>query len=125
MAVTLGIYYITPWLRWDRGPYAPDQAVLVDSPNRRFYFFFIEIWPQEFYYIAGLLIMAASASSWSRRSSAASGAATPARRPSGPISSSWSSAGSRATATPACKLDKAPWTPTRSRKRAVKMRSGS
>ena len=58
MAVTLGIYYLTPWLRWDRGPYAPDQAVLVDLANRRFYFFFIEIWPQEFYYVAGLLIMA-------------------------------------------------------------------
>ena len=42
----------------DRGPSAPDQAVLVDLANRRFYFFFIEIWPQEFYYIAGLLIMA-------------------------------------------------------------------
>ncbi|MDP3895809.1 MAG: cytochrome c oxidase accessory protein CcoG [Mesorhizobium sp.] len=58
MAITLGIYYLTPWLRWDRGPYAPDQAVLVDIANRRFYFFFIEIWPQEFIYIAGLLIMA-------------------------------------------------------------------
>ena len=58
MAVTLGIYWITPWIRWDRGPYAPDQAVLVDLANRRFYFFFIEIWPQEFYYVAGLLIMA-------------------------------------------------------------------
>lgn len=58
MGVTLGIYYITPWLRWDRGPGAPDQAVLIDFPARRFYFFFIEIWPQEIYYIAGLLIMA-------------------------------------------------------------------
>ncbi len=58
MLITLGIYYITPWLRWDRGPYAPDQAVLVDLANRRFYFFFIEIWPQEFYYVAGLLVMA-------------------------------------------------------------------
>lgn len=58
MLVTLGIYYLTPWLRWDRGPYAPDQAVLVDLANRRFYFFFIEIWPQEFIYIAGLLVMA-------------------------------------------------------------------
>ena len=35
MAVTLAIYYVTPWLRWDRGPYAPDQAVLVDLANRR------------------------------------------------------------------------------------------
>ncbi|PBB99031.1 cytochrome c oxidase accessory protein CcoG [Mesorhizobium sp. WSM3862] len=58
MAITLGIYYLTPWLRWDRGPFAPDQAVLIDLANRRFYFFFIEIWPQEFYYVAGLLIMA-------------------------------------------------------------------
>ncbi|MEZ5687806.1 MAG: cytochrome c oxidase accessory protein CcoG [Caenibius sp.] len=58
MVVTLGIYYITPWFRWDRGPYAPDQAVLVDLANRRFYMFGIEIWPQEFYFVAGLLIMA-------------------------------------------------------------------
>lgn len=58
MLLTLGVYYITPWLRFDRGEYAPDQAVLVDLANRRFYFFFIEIWPQEFYYVAGLLVMA-------------------------------------------------------------------
>jgi cytochrome c oxidase accessory protein FixG len=59
MGITLGIYYVTPWLRWDRGPGAPDQAVLIDFPARRFYFFFIEIWPQEVYYITGLLILAA------------------------------------------------------------------
>ncbi|MEM7529585.1 MAG: cytochrome c oxidase accessory protein CcoG [Pseudomonadota bacterium] len=58
MIVTLGIYYVTPWIRWDRGPELPDQAVLVDLAGRRFFFFWIEIWPQEFYYIAGLLIMA-------------------------------------------------------------------
>jgi cytochrome c oxidase accessory protein FixG len=57
--VTLGIYYLTPFLRWDRGPTAPGQAVLIDLPNRRFYFFFIEIWPQEIYYLTGLLIIAA------------------------------------------------------------------
>ena len=59
--VTLGIYYLTPFLRWDRGPNAPGQAVLIDLPNRRFYFFFIEIWPQEIYYLTGLLIIAAMA----------------------------------------------------------------
>ena len=58
MAVTLGIYYITPWLRWDRGPNLPDQAVLIDLAHRRFFFFMIEIWPHEFYFVAGLLIMA-------------------------------------------------------------------
>ena len=30
MAATLGIYYVTPWLRWDRGPGAAHQALLKD-----------------------------------------------------------------------------------------------
>jgi cytochrome c oxidase accessory protein FixG len=59
MALTLGIYYGAPWLRWDRGPNLPDQAILLDFPARRFYFFFIEIWPDEVYYITGLLVLAA------------------------------------------------------------------
>ncbi|AUC52427.1 cytochrome c oxidase accessory protein CcoG [Sagittula sp. P11] len=58
MIVTLGIYYVTPWIRWDRGPQLPDQAVLIDLAGRRFFFFWIEIWPHEFYFVAGLLIMA-------------------------------------------------------------------
>ena len=61
LAITLGIYYGLPFIRWDRGPTAPDQAVLVDFNTRRFYFFFIEIWPQEVYYLTGLLIVAALA----------------------------------------------------------------
>ncbi len=61
MAFCLGIYYIVPFIRWDRGPNAPSQAALVDFPNRRFYFFFIELWPQEVYYFTGLLIIAAMA----------------------------------------------------------------
>jgi cytochrome c oxidase accessory protein FixG len=58
LAGMLGIYYILPWLRWDRGPHLPDQAVLLDLAGRRFFFFMIEIWPHEFYFVAGLLIMA-------------------------------------------------------------------
>lgn len=58
MGLTLGIYYLLPWIRWDRGANLPDQAVLLDMANRRFFFFWIEIWPHEFYFIAGLLIMA-------------------------------------------------------------------
>ena len=58
MALTLVVYYVTPWLRWDRGPDMPDQAVLVDLAGRRFFLFWIEIWPHEFYFVAGLLIMA-------------------------------------------------------------------
>jgi cytochrome c oxidase accessory protein FixG len=58
MALCLAVYWVTPWLRWDRGPYAPRQAVLVDLAHRRFYMFGIEIWPHEFYFVAGLLVMA-------------------------------------------------------------------
>lgn len=57
MAFTLSIYYLTPWLRWDRGEGIPDQAILIDIAGRRFYFFFIEIWPQEIYYVTGLMII--------------------------------------------------------------------
>ena len=59
MAACLGVYYLLPFVRWNRGLGAPDQAVLIDFPNRRFYFFFIELWPQEVYYFTGLLILAA------------------------------------------------------------------
>ncbi len=57
MLITLGIYYVAPWLRWDRGEGVPDQAILVDAVNTRFYFFFIEIWPHEVYYIIGGVLL--------------------------------------------------------------------
>ena len=59
LCVTLATYYLLPFVRWNRGPGLPSQAVLIDFPNRRFYFFFIELWPQEVYYFTGLLIIAA------------------------------------------------------------------
>lgn len=55
----LAVYYLVPWIRWDRGPGAPNQAVLVDMAGGRGYFFNIEIWPQEVYYITGLLMLGA------------------------------------------------------------------
>ncbi|ACT59363.1 cytochrome c oxidase accessory protein CcoG [Hirschia baltica] len=58
LVFALAVYYILPWLRWDRGLDAPNQAVLADFAGGRFYFFFLEIWPQEIYYITGLLILA-------------------------------------------------------------------
>ena len=59
LVACLAFYYIAPWLRWDRGPNAPDQGLLIDLPGRRAYFFFLEIWPQEVYFLTGLLIIAA------------------------------------------------------------------
>ena len=61
MIATLGLYYLAPFLRWDRGPNAPDQAILIDLPNSRAYWFFIEIWPQEVYFLTGILVVAAVA----------------------------------------------------------------
>ncbi len=59
MTVLLGIYYAVPWIRWDRGAHAPNQAVMIDMPARRAYFFNIELWPQEVYFFAGLMVLAA------------------------------------------------------------------
>ncbi len=59
LSVCLAIYYVTPFLRWDRGDNAPGQGILIDLPARRAYFFFIEIWPQEVYILTGVLILAA------------------------------------------------------------------
>jgi cytochrome c oxidase accessory protein FixG len=59
MGVTLGIYYLLPWIRWDRGPHLPNQAFLLDFANQRLFFGPIEIWAQELYYITGILILSA------------------------------------------------------------------
>ncbi len=59
LALCLGLYYLVPWLRWDRGPGVPDQAVLVDITNARLFFLWIELWPQEIYFLAGALILGA------------------------------------------------------------------
>jgi len=57
--VLLAIYYAVPFVRWDRGAESPDQAILLDLTNRRFYFFDLEIWPQEIYYATFMLAFSA------------------------------------------------------------------
>ena len=49
----LGLYYILPWMRWDG-----HQALLFDLPARKFYIFFVTLWPQDFFYLAVMLILA-------------------------------------------------------------------
>ncbi len=58
-SIFLTIYLLSPFLRYDRGLSAPNQAILIDMANSKLYFFFIEIWPQEVYYLMGILIIAA------------------------------------------------------------------
>ncbi|NIA27127.1 MAG: cytochrome c oxidase accessory protein CcoG, partial [Desulfobulbaceae bacterium] len=50
----LGIFYIVPWLMWD-----DRQAILFDMPARKFYLLGLTLWPQDFPYLAVLLIIAA------------------------------------------------------------------
>jgi cytochrome c oxidase accessory protein FixG len=59
LAACLTVYYLLPWLRWNRGPGRPDQAVLLDLWNERFYVFDLELWPQDIWLLAGALILGA------------------------------------------------------------------
>ena len=54
--VLLGLFYVVPWLTWD-----DRQAVLFDLPARKFYLLGLTLWPQDFPYLAMLLIIAALA----------------------------------------------------------------
>ncbi|MEO5345793.1 MAG: cytochrome c oxidase accessory protein CcoG [Magnetococcus sp. YQC-9] len=55
----LGIFFLLPWLRWERPGGLPNQAVLFDLPGRKFYIFDWMIWPQDIILLAFLLIAAA------------------------------------------------------------------
>jgi cytochrome c oxidase accessory protein FixG len=52
--VLLGLFYVIPWLMWDER-----QAILFDLPARKFYLLELTLWPQDFIYLAWLLMMAA------------------------------------------------------------------
>jgi cytochrome c oxidase accessory protein FixG len=54
MLALLGIYYGLPWVQWEGR-----QAVLFDLPERKFHFFGLTFWPQDFFLLALLLVIAA------------------------------------------------------------------
>ncbi len=56
----LGWFFLVPFLRWDRGPDLPGQAILFDLPGRRLFLFGWEFWPQDLPIAVGLLVGAAS-----------------------------------------------------------------
>ncbi|MBF0417927.1 MAG: 4Fe-4S binding protein, partial [Magnetococcales bacterium] len=58
-AAEVGIFFLLPWLRWERPGGLPDQAILFDLPGRKFYIFNWMIWPQDIILLAFLLIAAA------------------------------------------------------------------
>ena len=52
--VLLGLFYAVPWVQWGER-----QAVLFDLPARKFYIFGLTLWPQDFPYLALLLMILA------------------------------------------------------------------
>jgi cytochrome c oxidase accessory protein FixG len=52
--ILLGLFYIVPWLMWDGR-----QAILFDLPARKFYLVGLTLWPQDFPFLALLLIILA------------------------------------------------------------------
>jgi len=53
----LGLFYLIPWLMWD-----DRQAILFDLPARKFYLVGMTLWPQDFPYLAALLLIIAALS---------------------------------------------------------------
>lgn len=58
LTVAYGVYFLLPWLRWERLS-GPSQAVLFDIEARRFYVFDLVIHPQQIFWLAGFLVIAA------------------------------------------------------------------
>ena len=52
--VLLGLFYLIPWAMWDER-----QAILFDLPARKFHLLGLTLWPQDFIYLALLLMIAA------------------------------------------------------------------
>lgn len=55
----LGLFFVLPWLRWDRGEGAPGQAILFDVPGRHLLVFGLEFWPQDLPLVLGLMVLGA------------------------------------------------------------------
>ena len=54
-SLTLGLYYLLPWLNWGTNR----QAFLIDLPGRKFNLFELTFYPQDLFYLTTLLIISA------------------------------------------------------------------
>jgi cytochrome c oxidase accessory protein FixG len=57
----LFVYFFGSWIRWNREQGLPNQAIMIDLPARKGYFFGLQIWSDEIYYITIILILSALA----------------------------------------------------------------
>lgn len=58
LGLAYGVYFLLPWLRWERNV-GPDQAVLFDIVDRKFYLFELVVHAQDLFWLTGFLVIAA------------------------------------------------------------------
>lgn len=58
LALAYAVYFGLPWLPWTR-EVGPNQTVLFDIADRKFYLFGLTIQPEQVFWLAGLLVIAA------------------------------------------------------------------
>ncbi len=59
LILAYSVYFLLPFLRWERVGDVSDQAVLFDIVGRKFYLFDLVIYAQDIFWLAGFLIIAA------------------------------------------------------------------
>ncbi len=47
MWLAFAVYFLLPWMPWDRHGVIPDQAILFDMVGRRFFIFDLALYPQD------------------------------------------------------------------------------
>ncbi len=58
LTLAYSVYFLLPWLRWERNV-GPDQAVLFDIADRKFYLFSLVMHAQDLFWLTGIMLVAA------------------------------------------------------------------
>jgi len=113
--VLLGLFYAVPWLLWD-----DRQAVLFDLPARKFHLLGLTLWPQDFPYLALLLIIAALSLFFFTALAGRLWCGFACPQTVWTEAFVWMEQFTEGTRSQRMKLDKAPWTLSKFRKKAGK-----
>ena len=111
----LGLFYAVPWFLWDGR-----QAVLFDLPARKFHLLGLTLWPQDFPYLALLLIIAALSLFFFTALAGRLFCGFACPQTVWTEAFVWMEQWTEGTRSQRMKLDKAPWSITKFRKKASK-----
>jgi len=113
--ILLGLFYLVPWLLWD-----DRQAILFDLPARKFYLLGLTLWPQDFPFLALLLIIAALSLFFFTALAGRLWCGFACPQTVWTEAFIWMEQFTEGTRSQRMKLDKAPWSLTKFRKKASK-----